>query len=259
MNDSVNAASTAGPGNPPGRIDITPQSPPAEFDFLKQQFGDRVLRYDRFREDLVIEVLPGVIPDALRALRDLFDPAYNYLSYITADHWIENTTPLHLKPPAFELVYGLQAIPFPGTRLRLVIIVPDAPGISVPSVTDIYPAADWHEREIFDLFGVKFDGHPNLTRILTPETYPEHPLRRDFPHGGPELMEFQDRLVAQWNVAEERDYTGKFGDPWITKILEQQKGRISLKRIWDTAGGSGELEPPGDIAHDEHKPEKSES
>ena len=252
MDDTVNAASIAGPEPSPGNTDIIGQ--PAEYDFLWQRFGDGALRYRLFRADLVIEVKPEVISDALRALRDDFEPGYNYLSYITADHWIEEETPPPIKPPAFEIVYGLQAIPSPGTRLRLIVTIPDTPDASVPSVTDVYPAANWHEREIYDLFGIRFDGHPNLTRILTPETYPEHPLRRDFPHGGPELMEFQDRLIAQWNVAEERDYTGKFGDPWMSKIIEQQKGRISLKRVWDNADGSGEIELPGDVAHDEQKP-----
>jgi len=193
---------------------------------------------------------------ALKMLRDECRPSYNYLSYVTADHWIEPETPPPLEPPVFEIVYGLQALPSPGTRLRLVVDVPDTPDAAVPSVAEVHPGANWHEREVFDLFGVKFTGHPNLTRILTPETYPEHPLRRDFPHGGPALLEFHDRMVAQWNVAEERDYVGKFGDPWITKVVEQQTGRIGLERIGDQAGGSPEMELPGDIAHREESPDR---
>ena len=66
-------------------------------------------------------------------------------------------------------------------------------------------------------------------------------------------MEFQDRLVAQWNVAEERDYLGKFGDPWLQKIYEQQSGRISLKRIGNELTRGPEAELPGDVAQNEQK------
>jgi len=220
-----------------------------EFAFLKQRFGQKALRCDIFRKEVIIAVDPGIIAGAILALRDDFNPQYNYLSYITAEHWIEPHTPPPLKPPIFLIIYCLRTLPSAGNCLRLVIVVPDTPDASVPSVTDVFPGANWHEREVFDLFGIAFEGHPNLTRILTPETYSEHPLRRDFPHGGPELQEFHDRMVAEWNVREERDYLGKFGDPWVAKIMEQQKGGISLKRIGEEVGGGRDIDLPGDIAH----------
>ena len=224
---------------------------PSEYTFLRRRFGDAVPRHMVLRGDTSVFVDAQVLRDALKALRDEHSPGYNYLSYVTAEHWIEPSTPKPLNPPIFQVIYGLQAIPSPGTRLRLIVNLPDTPDASVPSVADIHPGAEWHEREVFDLFGIRFAGHPNLTRILTPETYPEHPLRRDFPHGGPGLLEFHDRLIAEWNVAEERDYSGKFGDPWLVKILEQQTGHISIRKVFDKAGEGREVESPGDAAQRE--------
>jgi NADH-quinone oxidoreductase subunit C len=220
-------------------------APSEEVVFLRRRFGGKVLGHIVFRGDLSIRLDPSVIVDVLRVLRDEHEPSYNYLSYVTAEHWIERD------PPVFQIHYGLQAVPKPGTRLRLVVEVPDTPDAEVPSVTVVHPGANPHEREVFDLFGIKFAGHPNLTRILTPETYPEHPLRRDFPHSGPELTEFQDRLIAEWNVAEERDYTGRFGDPWVSRMWDAQKGHISLERLAKEAAPEKELTPPGDVAYGE--------
>lgn len=224
-----------------------------EFTYLKNRFSDSVQSVKIFRGDAVINIEHSIIRDAIKALKDDFRPSYNYLSYITAEHWIEPAAPDGIIPPVFQVIYGLQALPSPATRLRLVITVKDKVEVSIPSISDIFPGANWHEREIFDLFGISFTGHPNLTRILTPETYTEHPLRRDFPHGGYDLMEFQDRLIAQWNVTEERDYLGKFGDPWIAKILEQQTGRISLTRISQNLSIQGNNVLPGKIAEEEQK------
>ena len=66
-------------------------------------------------------------------------------------------------------------------RLELAVTAEDA---HVPSLTGIYPTADWHERETWDMFGIQFDGHPALTRILMPDDWPGHPQRKDYPLGG---------------------------------------------------------------------------
>ena len=64
------------------------------------------------------------------------------------------------------------------------LALPGKQQISVPSVVGIYPAADWHERETYDMFGIVFDGHPHLTRILMPDDWVGHPQRKDYPLGG---------------------------------------------------------------------------
>jgi NADH-quinone oxidoreductase subunit C len=68
-------------------------------------------------------------------------------------------------------------------RIRLEVVCPDADP-HIPSVTDVWPSADWHERETWDMFGIRFDGHPSLTRILMPDDWPGHPQRKDYPLGG---------------------------------------------------------------------------
>ncbi len=101
----------------------------------------------------------------------------------------------------FELCSGVSGVHYPGDtgrelhavfhftsmthnrRIRVEVSVPDADP-HLPSLTLIYPATDWHERETFDMFGIVFDGHPALTRILMPDDWPGHPQRKDYPLGG---------------------------------------------------------------------------
>lgn len=117
----------------------------------------------------------------LRALRD--DPALQFalLSDITA-------VDRHPATPRFEIVYHLACLgaayasgtPAPARRLRLKVALDgDAPRIA--SAVPVYPTANWLEREVFDLFGVSFEGHPDLRRILTPEDWTGYPLRKDYP------------------------------------------------------------------------------
>ena len=87
-----------------------------------------------------------------------------------------------LKPKRFSLSYHLLALRQPGERVRLQCWLDD--GESVQSVVSVWPTADWHEREQFDLMGIVFDGHPNLERLLMPDDWEGHPLRKDYPIGG---------------------------------------------------------------------------
>ena len=85
--------------------------------------------------------------------------------------------------PRFELNYHLVSIPL-RQRMRVKVRVAGSDP-AVGTVTPVWPTANWHEREVFDLFGVRFEGHPDLTRILMPEDWEGHPLRKDFPTEGP--------------------------------------------------------------------------
>jgi NADH:ubiquinone oxidoreductase subunit C len=86
------------------------------------------------------------------------------------------------KPKRFSISYHLLSVSVEPRRLRLQCWVDDDD--SVPSVIGVWPTADWHEREAWDMMGVRVDGHPNLTRILLDEDWDGHPLRKDYPIGG---------------------------------------------------------------------------
>jgi NADH-quinone oxidoreductase subunit C len=87
-----------------------------------------------------------------------------------------------LKPARFSVSYHLLAMRQPPLRLRLQVWLEE--GELVPSVVSVWPTADWHEREQFDLMGIHFDGHPNLARLIMPDDWEGHPLRKDYPIGG---------------------------------------------------------------------------
>jgi NADH/F420H2 dehydrogenase subunit C len=87
-----------------------------------------------------------------------------------------------LKPARFSVSYHLLALRSGAPRLRVQVWVED--GEPVPSVVSVWPTADWHEREAYDLMGIVFDGHPNLTRILMDDDWEGYPLRKDYPIGG---------------------------------------------------------------------------
>jgi NADH-quinone oxidoreductase subunit C len=123
--------------------------------------------------ELTLEIDPARIIPLLSHLKT--QHAFNRLCSVTAVDWFPSE-------PRFEVVYHLHSIPN-NQRLRLKCRVGgETP--SIASATSVYEGADWYEREVFDLFGIRFDNHPNLQRILMPDYWEGHPLRKDFPvHG----------------------------------------------------------------------------
>ena len=86
------------------------------------------------------------------------------------------------KPRRFAVSYHLLALGPSRARVRLQVFLEAGEG--VPSVVAVWPTADWHEREVWDMYGIAFSGHPNLERILMPDDWEGHPLRKDYPLGG---------------------------------------------------------------------------
>jgi NADH-quinone oxidoreductase subunit C len=133
----------------------------------------QAVKYDR--DEMTIYVDRSSIREACALLRD--DPAcdLNFLSDITCVDW-------YPAEPRFEVVYHLLSIP-KKERVRLKVRL-DSASPTVESLTPLWPAANYFEREVFDLFGVRFNGHPYLRRLLMPEDWEGHPLRKDYPVEG---------------------------------------------------------------------------
>jgi NADH-quinone oxidoreductase subunit C len=129
-------------------------------------------------DQLALYIDPAKIVETCRFLK--IEQKYARLSAVTAVDWF----PME---PRFEVVYLLHSIEDRSRRLRLKCRVPgDRPEID--SVTPVWQGANWYEREVFDLFGIVFHGHPDLTRIMMPDQWEGHPLRKDFPVYGQKYM-----------------------------------------------------------------------
>jgi len=121
--------------------------------------------------------------DVMRALHDVCGFETN--TFVTA---IDR----HPKSPRFELHYQFLSLAH-NDRVRVTVTLTDDEP-SAPSITSIWPGTNYNERECFDMFGIRFEGHPNLERLLMPEGYDHYPLRKEFPHRGIE----PDRLYREW-------------------------------------------------------------
>lgn len=137
---------------------------------LQEKFGSTV---EEFRGEAHVFAKPEQIVDVLTLLRDTY--SFELMSTLTAvDYWPQET-------PRFHLIYQMTSL---SNNLSVQIRVPvDGDNLKVPTVTRVYANANWREREVFDLFGVEFEGHPNLTRILLPSDFVGHALRKDYPLG----------------------------------------------------------------------------
>ncbi|MBI3978271.1 MAG: NADH-quinone oxidoreductase subunit C [Chloroflexi bacterium] len=152
-------------------------------DAVVAQLGEGVVAATLGRGELTLVVRREGLVEVCRWLRDDPAMAFDRLSDLTGVDYL--TYPRPPQGERFAVVYHLHSLRT-GRRLRL--RVPVAAGDSVvPSVVEIWPTADWHERETFDLFGIRFDGHPDLRRILLPDDWQGHPLRKDVPIGGEEV------------------------------------------------------------------------
>ena len=133
------------------------------------------------------------IRDVLQALRAGGFESYLFMTCV--DHL---ATPVMERPPErYELVYQLRDMRA-HRELRVRVFVPEHDPVA-PSAHDIYTPANWDERETWDMFGIRFEGHPDLTRILMPDDWVGHPLRRDYPVGG-EPVDFSEEHQT-WQTA----------------------------------------------------------
>jgi NADH-quinone oxidoreductase subunit C len=155
---------------------------------LEKQFGKRIQSTNLQVADPYVVVAPGDLVEVCRFLRDEPSLRFEVLNCISGVDYLE-TEPKKLAKAGFEphleVVYHVSSFTH---RHRFVfkVMLPrwknDKPGElpEVPSVTGVWPAANWHEREVYDLSGIWFTGHPDLTRILLSEDWVGHPLRKDY-------------------------------------------------------------------------------
>lgn len=128
---------------------------------------------EEFRDEVHLFVKPEQIVDALTLLRD--EQSFELLSAYTAVDYYPSET------PRFHLIYQLTSL-VKNLSVQVRVAV-NGSSPKVPTVTGVYASANWREREIFDMFGIEFEGHPDPRRILMPEDHVGHPLRKDFPLG----------------------------------------------------------------------------
>jgi NADH-quinone oxidoreductase subunit C len=166
------AAAAVGPPDPPPPADL---AAPAFIAALDAAVPGAVAQVSYWVGDWTIIVPLAHLPGALRHLRDAPDAAFDLCSDVTATDW-------PLRPERFDVVYCLYS-----TRHRHRIRVKARAGEldPVPSVTDLWPAANWLEREMYDMFGVNVTGHPDRRRILLPDDWQGFPQRKDYPLEGP--------------------------------------------------------------------------
>ncbi len=124
------------------------------------------------RGELILTVAPENIRAAAKSVQDA---GYNFLEDVTAVDWLP-------AEPRYQVTYHILSHARK-ERVRLRIFVDSEMG-GADSITPVWPSADFYEREVFDLFGIRFHGHPNLRRIMMPEEFQGHPLRKDFPVEG---------------------------------------------------------------------------
>jgi NADH-quinone oxidoreductase subunit C len=167
------AAAPTGPPDPPPPADVMA---PAFIAALEAAIPGCVTKVSYWLGDWTVVVPAALILQAAQHLRDAADAAFDFCSDVTATDW----------PPRaegrFDIVYCLYSTRY-RHRVRLKVILGERQPLA--SVTGIWPAANWLEREVYDMFGVGFTGHPDRRRILMPDDWQGFPQRKDYPLEGP--------------------------------------------------------------------------
>ena len=151
---------------------------------LKEKFAASIIDVVEFRGEVTVTVAKDAIIEVLSFLKQSLQ--FNQLTDLTAVDYLGK------KEDRFMMVYQLLSIPHK-ERLRIKTAVNEAV-CSIPSATQVWATANWLEREVFDLFGITFDKHPDLRRILMTDDWVGHPLRKDYPLQGPDREPYKGRL-----------------------------------------------------------------
>ena len=169
---------------------------------LKKAFPNVSFLVANYRDQVTVVVPKEHLHAVARFLRD--DPAcaYCFLSDVVGVDYLNYPAP---QPGRFAVVYLLASYAH-DLRIRLKVYVEPTlptegievdPGLIVSSVVDLWPGAEWPEREVYDMFGIRFEGHPDLRRILLWKDFPAHPLRKDYPLRGRGEREYYQTITRQ--------------------------------------------------------------
>jgi NADH-quinone oxidoreductase subunit C len=165
-------APPAGPPDPPPPAD---RQPPAFISSLQSALSGAVTQVSFWVGDWTVVVAAPRLLEVMAHLRDRDGARFNFCSDVTATDWPP-------RPARFDVIYCLYST---ALRHRVRVKVRLAEGEPVASVSGLWPAAGWLEREVFDMFGIRFEGHADLRRILMPDAWQGHPQRKDYPLEGP--------------------------------------------------------------------------
>lgn len=207
----------AGIWTPPQQQITFPASTVPLLEQVRQRFGDAV-QQEQTADMPTLVADPGQVPELLRFLKQDIDQPYQRLEDLTAvDETARSSRPAH----DLTLVYHLLSF---DRADYLRVKAPLASGqVESPSITDLWPAANWYEREAFDMFGVRFAGHPNLRRILMPEGWQGHPLRKSHPGRATDMQPFT-RDTATTMVPPE-------GSHFFSNKDNSDNGRLSILNL----------------------------
>jgi NADH/F420H2 dehydrogenase subunit C len=171
----------------PGGPYIEPNPPRALAERMRETLAPSPVAIEEFRGEVTIVLPADRLLEAARQLKEGAEAAFEMLTAVVALHFLEREF-------EHEVVYQLYSLSR-NHRLRLKVQL--RTGEDVPSLTSLWKGADWMEREQYDLVGVRFTGHPDLRRIIMPEDYPDHPLRKDFDvEGGPASIDVQGKPAS---------------------------------------------------------------
>jgi len=175
---------------------------------LPNVLGDALVKTDNRLGELTVEIRPDLFARAMQALRDHPELRFSQMIDLCGMDYSSYKEDGR-EGPRFAVVCHLLSIAH-NVRLRVRVFCPDDDLPMVASVTGIWPSANWFEREAFDLFGIVFEGHPDLRRILTDYGFVGHPFRKDFPLSGHVEMRYdpvQQRVIYQPVSIEPREIT----------------------------------------------------
>ena len=156
-------------------------------ELIAQDLGEDVVDTVFFRDKATLEIAPAAIRGTLATLRE------KGFTFLASVHGVD----YYPDEPRLGVLYELLDMESVDRITVKARVHTEAP--TLPSVVDMFPTADHQEREVYDMFGVVFEGHPDLRRILMPEDYEGYPQRRDFPMGGePVLFTYNEGQVPRW-------------------------------------------------------------